>query len=112
MKDPEYAARYREYQRIWHEGKRRQQGIPVRTAMYEKRQIRDETPLVDPAKFIAWFNSLNGTAPDSVALGEALTRRIFAIRSGEQKQIHLSQIYEVALIVGAPEIPYILYPDH
>ena len=111
MKDPEYAARYREYQRMWAEGKRREMGVPAREAMYEKRQILDGTPMVDATAFKDWFNSLNGSTPSSESLGEALTRRISAVRSGEQKKIHLSLVDEVGHIVGATHLTHTLYPN-
>lgn len=109
--DPEYAENWREYQRIYSEGRRRAAGVQPRVKLFENRKVIDDTPLVDAGPFIEWFESLNGSRPTTTQLGDALTRRIYGVRSGEQSKIHLSMVDEVAHIANAPEITYILYPE-
>lgn len=106
--DPEWAERNREYHRIYAEGRRRAQGIQPRFKQFENREVSDGTPLVDPGPFVEWFNSLNGSRP---AMDDGLARRVWAVRNGETKRIHISVIDQVTVLAGQPEMTYILYPD-
>jgi FtsZ-interacting cell division protein YlmF len=106
--DPAYAENFRERQRIWAEGKRREKGIARRNR--PDRRTMSNT-YVDGRPFVEWWDSLNGMRPKEPNVDSDAMRAVRRVKNGESTRINLAHVDHLCMAAGFPEELSILYPD-
>ena len=109
----EQLERAREYQRFWHDAKRRAAGIPPRNFRNRRSIIdRPEYVMLDPAPLLAemahfYRAQLNNGHPDYSWEALAITagvpaRSLYRLRTGESRHVRVDLADRIAVAIGIP----------
>jgi hypothetical protein len=126
---PAQRLRRNEYDRIWHERRRRQMGVrPISQSEHDKRYgkaVDAVDPLLPVAPFREWllnWMKTTGMSREEIVLiafdpknrvdKESALRKVYRWEHGEAKSVRLDDVDRIlVLVAGQPDQMVVMYPD-
>lgn len=110
--DPEWAARIREYDRIWRDAKRAERGL--KRGRIQSPSVVDAARRLDAAPFAEWLRKQRGKYESTLEMGQAIGYDASGIRKfldGTYTRVTEDTVSSVAAYVDEPFLLAELYPE-
>jgi hypothetical protein len=100
---PEQVERQREYERIWHDAKRREWGVPPRN-FHNRRTVLDgrRESLIERAPLLVELAALNGSQREVAELAGVPERTLYRLLHDGGRWVALDTADRLAIAMGVP----------